>query len=98
MDFVSFQVSWGERSGADTRRLLAIACRRGEIESRDIGAIRIGPASSTIEVRNAGQRLSGALLAASAASPTTMASRSSASCSGARSATGCSRTAVRDGP
>ncbi len=52
MDFVSFQVSWGERSGADARRLLAIACRRGEIESRDIGAIRIGPASSLIEVRS----------------------------------------------
>jgi ATP-dependent RNA helicase DeaD len=50
-DFVPFQVSWGERNGADTRRLLAIACRRGDIESKDVGAIRIGPASSLIEVR-----------------------------------------------
>lgn len=51
MDFVTFQVSWGAKMGADTRRLLAIACRRGDIESRDVGAIRIGPASSLIEVR-----------------------------------------------
>ncbi len=50
-DFVTFQVSWGARNGADTRRMLAIACRRGDIESRDVGAIRIGPASSLIEVR-----------------------------------------------
>ena len=51
-DFVTFEVSWGARSGADARRLLAIACRRGDIESRDVGAIRIGPASSLIEVRS----------------------------------------------
>jgi ATP-dependent RNA helicase DeaD len=50
-EFVTFQVSWGAKHGADTRRLLAIACRRGEIESKDIGAIRIGPASSLVEVR-----------------------------------------------
>ncbi len=51
-DFVTFQVSWGGRNGADTRRMLAIACRRGDIESKDIGAIRIGPASSLIEIRS----------------------------------------------
>lgn len=51
-DFVPFQVSWGERTGADTRRLLAIACRRGDIESKDVGAIRIGPTTSLIEVRS----------------------------------------------
>jgi ATP-dependent RNA helicase DeaD len=50
-DFVPFQVSFGARQGADVRRLLAIVCRRGEIESRDIGAIQIGPASSLVEVR-----------------------------------------------
>jgi ATP-dependent RNA helicase DeaD len=49
--FALFQVSWGERQGADARRLLAMVCRRGEIESRDVGAIRIGPASSSVEVR-----------------------------------------------
>ena len=49
--FSLFQISWGERQGADARRLLAMVCRRGEIESRDIGAIRIGPASSSVEVR-----------------------------------------------
>ena len=51
LDFVAFQVSWGANHGADVRRLLAIVCRRGEIESRDVGAIRIGPASSLVEVR-----------------------------------------------
>lgn len=51
-EFVTFQVSWGARHGADVRRLLAIVCRRGNVESRDIGAIRIGPASSLVEVRS----------------------------------------------
>ncbi len=49
--FVAFQISWGARHGADARRLLAMVCRRGEIASRDVGAIRIGPASSSVEVR-----------------------------------------------
>lgn len=49
--FETFQVSWGERHGADPRRMVAILCRRGDITSADIGAIRVGPASSTVEVR-----------------------------------------------
>ncbi len=48
--FVLFQVSWGARSGADPRRLLALACRRGKVGRADVGAIQIGPSSSTIEV------------------------------------------------
>ena len=50
--FVQFHVSWGESHGADARRLVAMMCRRGEIEGRDIGAIRIGRTSSMIEVSN----------------------------------------------
>ena len=51
-DFVPFRVSWGESHGADPRRLVAMMCRRGRIEGRDIGAIRIGRTSSVIEVSN----------------------------------------------
>ena len=50
--FVQFHVSWGESHGADARRLVAMMCRRGQIEGRDIGAIRIGRTSSMIEVSN----------------------------------------------
>ncbi len=49
-DFVAFRVSWGEAHGAEARRLVAMMCRRGNIEGRDIGAIRIGRTSSVIEV------------------------------------------------
>jgi len=40
-DWVPFRVSWGQQHGADARRLLAIACRRGDIAGNDVGAIRI---------------------------------------------------------
>lgn len=49
-EFVSYQVSWGEDKGADPRRLLALVCRRGGVERGDVGAIRVGPRSSTVEV------------------------------------------------
>ncbi len=49
-EFVTFQVSWGARRGADPRRLLALVCRRGRVSRTDIGAIRIAPESSTVEV------------------------------------------------
>lgn len=45
-----FQVSWGEAHGADSRRLLAMLCRRGGIQSSDVGAIRIGRIASTVEI------------------------------------------------
>ncbi len=48
--FVAFRVSWGEEHGADPRRLVAMLCRRGQIRGSDIGAIRVGPRSSTVEV------------------------------------------------
>ena len=45
-----FQVSWGERHGADPRRLLAMICRRGGIERQSVGSIRVGQASSHVEI------------------------------------------------
>jgi ATP-dependent RNA helicase DeaD len=48
--FVPFRINWGERHGADPRRLLALVCRRGGIRGSDVGAIHIGPVHSTFEV------------------------------------------------
>jgi ATP-dependent RNA helicase DeaD len=48
--WVDFTVSWGEVHGADARRLLAMVCRRGDIESRDVGGIRIGRTSTVLEI------------------------------------------------
>jgi len=49
-DWVPFRVTWGELHGADARRLMAVACRRGNVGGKDIGAIRLGPTWSTVEV------------------------------------------------
>ncbi len=49
-NWARFQVSWGKNHGADPRRLLAIVCRRGDIKSKDVGAITIGGHSSMVEV------------------------------------------------
>jgi ATP-dependent RNA helicase DeaD len=51
--FTSFHVSWGERSGADARRLLAMICRRGQIRGHEVGAIRVEPTYSLVEVSTA---------------------------------------------
>jgi ATP-dependent RNA helicase DeaD len=48
--FVPFRINWGERHGADPRRLLAMVCRRGGIRGSEVGAIRIGITQSTFEV------------------------------------------------
>ena len=48
--FTSFFINWGQKKGATTPRLLSHICRRGDIQSRDVGVIRIGPNSSTFEV------------------------------------------------
>src|SRR5262249_14423103 len=48
--FVPFRVSWGFTHGADARRLVAMMCRRGKIDGKDIGAIRVGRTSSVVEV------------------------------------------------
>ncbi len=49
-DFITFQVSWGAQMGADRRRLLAMVCRRGDVSSQQVGAIRVAPKSSTVEI------------------------------------------------
>lgn len=52
-DWVAFRVTWGARHGADARRVLALACRRGNIRGTDVGAIRIDATYSSIEVARA---------------------------------------------
>ena len=47
---MTFRVSWRTTQGADARRLLAIACRRGKIRGTDVGAIRVEPAYSLLDV------------------------------------------------
>jgi ATP-dependent RNA helicase DeaD len=49
-EWASFRVTWGADQGADARRLLAIVCRRGGIRGSDVGAIRVGSHSSTVDV------------------------------------------------
>ncbi|HEY8042185.1 MAG TPA: DEAD/DEAH box helicase [Polyangiaceae bacterium] len=48
--WVTFRVTWGGRQGADARRLLAVACRRGNIRGSDVGAIRVEAAHSLIDI------------------------------------------------
>jgi ATP-dependent RNA helicase DeaD len=48
--WVSFRVTWGQVHGADPRRLLAMVCRRGNIEGRDVGAIRVERTFSVVDV------------------------------------------------
>ncbi|MBI2378703.1 MAG: DEAD/DEAH box helicase [Deltaproteobacteria bacterium] len=52
-EFVPFGINWGDRDGADPRRLLAMLCRRGEIQGQQVGAIRIGRDDSTFEIHGA---------------------------------------------
>ncbi len=48
--WVAFRVTWGGLHGADARRLLAVACRRGNIRGSDVGAIRVEAAYSLIDI------------------------------------------------
>ncbi len=48
--FVRFRISYGKRAGATPDRVLAHICRRGRLDRRSIGAIRIDFASSTVEI------------------------------------------------
>ncbi|MEO8905930.1 MAG: DEAD/DEAH box helicase [Polyangiaceae bacterium] len=50
-DWVSFRVTWGGEDGADARKLLAMACRWGEIRGSDVGAIEIEGNYSRISVK-----------------------------------------------
>ncbi len=49
-DFVTFRVSWGGQHGADTRRLLAMVCRRGGIAGNSVGAIQVEKTFSFVDV------------------------------------------------
>lgn len=49
-DWTLFRASWGQAHGADARRLLAMACRRGGITSGEIGSIRVARTYSLFEV------------------------------------------------
>lgn len=51
--FTRFFVSWGFQYGATPGRLMALICRRGDISSRDVGAIDMGPRGTTFEVTDA---------------------------------------------
>lgn len=48
--FTPFSVSWGEAAGASAARLLSHVCRRGGLESTQVGAIRVFGDSSVIEI------------------------------------------------
>jgi ATP-dependent RNA helicase DeaD len=48
--YVTFRVSWGALQGADARRLLAMVCRRGEIGSTSVGAIRVAESYAVVDV------------------------------------------------
>ncbi|MDP9148900.1 MAG: DbpA RNA binding domain-containing protein, partial [Myxococcota bacterium] len=48
--WVPFHITWGEEQGADARRLLAMACRRGNIKGSDVGSIRVARSHSVIQV------------------------------------------------
>ena len=50
-DWVSFRVSWGGQQGADARKVLAMACRWGEINGSDVGAIEIDRNFSRVSVK-----------------------------------------------
>jgi ATP-dependent RNA helicase DeaD len=48
--YVPFRVTWGQRQGADARRLMALICRRGDIRGSDVGAIQVESSFSIVEV------------------------------------------------
>lgn len=48
--FVPFRINWGDRDGADPRRILAHVCRRGGIDGKLIGAIDVHNTMTTLGV------------------------------------------------
>ena len=52
-EWVSFRITWGGEDGADARKLLAMACRWGEIRGSDVGAIEIERDYSRLSVKAA---------------------------------------------
>jgi len=49
-DFVSFSISWGNKKGATTSRVLSQVCRRGGVSGHLVGAIRIEPSRTTFQI------------------------------------------------
>lgn len=49
-DWVRFRVTWGQNQGADSRRLLAMVCRRGGIQGKSVGAIIVERNYSVVDV------------------------------------------------
>ncbi|MGK0263797.1 MAG: hypothetical protein ACI8UD_002450, partial [Planctomycetota bacterium] len=50
--FTRFNINWGERDGANPRRIMAHICRRGEVESSLIGSISMNDNGTTFEVQS----------------------------------------------
>jgi len=48
--WVTFRVTWGGLHGADARRLLAMMCRRGGIQGRDVGTIEVAKTHSFVDI------------------------------------------------
>lgn len=48
--FTRFVVTWGEQTGATPSRVLSHICRRGGVESNQVGAIQISAKSSTVDI------------------------------------------------
>ena len=48
--YVRFSIDWGQQDGAVPKRVLSHVCRLGNIRSQFIGAIKIGPRSTTFDV------------------------------------------------
>ena len=51
LDVVPFVVTWGANMGADPRKVMAMACRRGDVTRHEIGAIRVMDEQTIVEVR-----------------------------------------------
>ena len=49
-EFIPFRVTWGRGRGADARRLVALLCRRGNIQGDDIGKIHVERSWSRVEI------------------------------------------------
>ena len=45
-----FEINWGKRQGASTNRVLSHICRRGDLTSKDVGAIKIDQSRTTFEI------------------------------------------------
>ncbi len=52
-DTVWFRLDVGRGNGADPKWILPVLCRRGHVSKNEIGAIRIGPAESFVQIPRA---------------------------------------------